>query len=774
MFGSKIDNLITLRDAGVDVPEFEVVRFGEVIDNQSAFAAFFQEQLSKKPAEASQNIHDYLADHLSVDPVICLDADYYAVRSASNLEDGAKDSFAGQFQTYLRVRQKDLLRRIYECFMSLASENVIAYIQQKTIEPDNIEMNVIVQRMVNSELSGVIFTSNPQGLLNEAVITVGKGLGENVVSEKTVTTSYYYHKTDQTYYYEGSTDYLTPRLVEKLMKVAMQLEELLGHGLDIEFSIVGEKVYILQARKITTLNFDHPLIMDNSNIVESYPGLSLPLTISFAEMIYQGVFTAQCRRFVQDEKIVTAQHDVLANMVGSYNGRLYYTISNWYYIINYLPLSSRIIPLWEEMLGLQHEKQTLGRQNLRIKARVAKNYVKELRHIEQNMAELNSYFLDVEERFNEQFNERLTISESMKMFHTIADELFSRWDLTLLNDIYTFINVGLLKKKLGNGANKVISRISNLESMKPVAALINLAYDKDKIPPDEYQTRFAAYIAKYGDRNVEELKLESKTFRTNPELLEARVAEYRKDMARLEKLHRSVNASPSNSGDDNRLLRRCKAGIRHREISRLNRSRIFGIARRIMLHVGHLLEEHKAIDDYSDVFYLTVEELDKYAKHSFDVREQIEKRKADYEMYAKLPAYSKLFFADAEFNKHHHSINTYTFNNEKDAIIGTPCSDGEVTGKVIFVDDPKNQPDTDGKIIITRSTDPGWVFILSTAKGVISERGSLLSHTAIISRELGLPSIVGVKNLTKILHDGDKISMNGQTGEIKIVKRAEP
>ena len=177
MFGSKIDNLITLRDAGVDVPEFEVVRFGEVIDNQSAFAAFFQEQLSKKPAEASQNIHDYLADHLSVDPVICLDADYYAVRSASNLEDGAKDSFAGQFQTYLRVRQKDLLRRIYECFMSLASENVIAKKKKKTIEPDNIEMNVIVQRMVNSELSGVIFTSNPQGLLNEAVITVGKGLG---------------------------------------------------------------------------------------------------------------------------------------------------------------------------------------------------------------------------------------------------------------------------------------------------------------------------------------------------------------------------------------------------------------------------------------------------------------------------------------------------------------------------------------------------------------------------------------------------------------------
>ena len=75
--------------------------------------------------------------------------------------------------------------------------------------------------------------------------------------------------------------------------------------------------------------------------------------------------------------------------------------------------------------------------------------------------------------------------------------------------------------------------------------------------------------------------------------------------------------------------------------------------------------------------------------------------------------------------------------------------------------------------MVTRSTDPGWVFMLSTAKGVISERGSLLSHTAIISRELGIPSIVGVKNLTKLLKTGDRVTMNGKTGEIKIESRAK-
>ena len=68
-------------------------------------------------------------------------------------------------------------------------------------------------------------------------------------------------------------------------------------------------------------------------------------------------------------------------------------------------------------------------------------------------------------------------------------------------------------------------------------------------------------------------------------------------------------------------------------------------------------------------------------------------------------------------------------------------------------------------------TDPGWVFLLATAKGVISEKGSLLSHTAIISRELKKPSIVGVEKLTDTVRTGDLIRMDGGTGKIEILGR---
>ena len=70
-------------------------------------------------------------------------------------------------------------------------------------------------------------------------------------------------------------------------------------------------------------------------------------------------------------------------------------------------------------------------------------------------------------------------------------------------------------------------------------------------------------------------------------------------------------------------------------------------------------------------------------------------------------------------------------------------------------------------------TDPGWVFLLISAKGVIAEKGSILSHTAIISREIKIPSIVGVDDATTIIKTGDYIKMDAYTGKIKILKRGK-
>ena len=777
MYGSKIDNLRTLREHGIAVPEFKIVKFDDAIDDRVAFAEFFATQIKQAPAEASAELKKYLRAHLKKDFAISLESEHYAVRSSSNLEDGASDSFAGQFKTFLQVSPDDLSLKIRDCFLSLVSENVLTYIKQKKLSPEQVEMNVLVQKMVASELSGVIFTANPQGLLNETVITVGAGLGEGVVGEKVATTSYFYNRTDDIYYFDGINEYLDDYLVRRIIDEVAKIEVVLGKYLDVEFALVGKSLWILQARPITTLKTDAPLVLDNSNIVESYPGISLPLTISFAEMVYSNVFESECRRVLRDENELKKQSHIFMQMVGSCNGRMYYKISNWYALIDYLPFHNKITPMWEEMLGIKNSAKRKSQANFRLRTRVAKNYLNELRKISKNMDWLNKYFIQVEREFRRDFTDELDLKQSIKIFHRVADQLIPHWDYTLINDMYAFINVGILKKQLGNQANELISNISNLESMKPVQEMVRLAYAKGNLSEEEYARRFEKYIEKYGDRNVEELKLESKTFRTNPEILQARIDDYCAHPKKLEQLYNSMmHVESKDLGKYGRLvraqLRRCENGIRNREISRLNRSRIFGMVRDIFRHIGKLLAQEKALARADDIYYLCIDEVEKYIRKPFDLKSIVAKRKAQYKILAQLPGYSKLIFVEREFDKLPTTINSHEQKLSRDFLRGTPCSNGKVTAKVLVVESAQDLQDAQGKILVTRSTDPGWVFALSTAKGVISERGSLLSHTAIISRELGVPAVVGVKDVTKILKTGDLVTINGSTGEIKVEKSA--
>ena len=91
----------------------------------------------------------------------------------------------------------------------------------------------------------------------------------------------------------------------------------------------------------------------------------------------------------------------------------------------------------------------------------------------------------------------------------------------------------------------------------------------------------------------------------------------------------------------------------------------------------------------------------------------------------------------------------------------------------MIVDVTDDKLDTTGKILVTKSTDPGWVFLIQNAIGIIAEKGSLLSHTAIISRELHKPAVVNVKDCTKLLHNGDIVELDANDGIIKLVKRGE-
>ena len=109
---------------------------------------------------------------------------------------------------------------------------------------------------------------------------------------------------------------------------------------------------------------------------------------------------------------------------------------------------------------------------------------------------------------------------------------------------------------------------------------------------------------------------------------------------------------------------------------------------------------------------------------------------------------------------------------EGDERHGLGCCPGVVRGKVRVVRDPRNVQLDHGSILVAEHTDPGWILIFPSALGVLVERGSLLSHAAIVARELGIPAIVSVPGVTRWLQDGDVVELDGSTGVVRKLNRS--
>ena len=193
----------------------------------------------------------------------------------------------------------------------------------------------------------------------------------------------------------------------------------------------------------------------------------------------------------------------------------------------------------------------------------------------------------------------------------------------------------------------------------------------------------------------------------------------------------------------------------------MNRSRLFGLSREIFLRIGKLLVKQGKLSYYRDIFYLYYDEL---YKSNLNYKELVRQRKLEFAEYEKIPTYSRLVFSGKIINKQ----KIGHINKLSDAeLFGVGTSEGVVEGEVIVINNPDITIDVTDKIIVTKMTDPGWVFLIRNCKGIIAEQGSLLSHTAIISRELKKPAIVNAKNVLIALRTGDRVRIDGLTGKIE-------
>ena len=735
MFGNKADNLILLNSDGFNIPQFYVVNDKKEI----VYGEYFE-------------------------------CNQYSIRSSANVEDGNKNSFAGQFSTYLYVDKKNIDATILKCLNFKENESLKSYINGSNYLMDNIKMNVIVQKMIDSDYSGIIFTSNPKGILNDKVIVVAEGVGKNVVEDLVDSTTYHMFDDDK-YYIENGKDILNASLMKELDEIIDKIAKKYGNLKDIEFAIKNNEIYILQMRNITTINTSQISIYDNSNIVESYPGVNMPLTISFAKKIYQGVFYSGFKRLMNDKKLNDQFLELSKTMVDDVNGHMYYIINSWYSILSMLPFNKKMIKIWNYMIGVS--SKTIKKQDFRIsifdKIKFGIRFLKYILNNNKNMNTVLEKFDLLYKNYKNEILDNKTVDDLLEYFENIYDEIIDYWDFTLINDMYTFIWTYVLKKYLKivkkmkcDDITNYITNISNIESLKPVNELKRIIKCKKSLSSSEFENLLNKFVDDYGDRYIGELKLESDTFRTNRKLLYDVIENYQNIDADTEPC---INNSV---GKQNFLFRNCKDGIALREKSRLDRTRIFGIARSVFIIIGKKLYDLGLLENEKDIFYLSLSDLKSKEKRIL-YKEIVAKNRLYYNKYLLMPEINKIIFTDRKFDFFYSSIDD---TRDENHLMGIACSTGIVEGEAYVVKDKNNLNVKKGAIVVTESTDPGWVYIISSVKGIISEHGSILSHSAIISRELNIPFITNIKKATRIIKNGDIVRINCDTGLVDIVKKA--
>lgn len=237
LVGGKAASLGKLLKAKTLVPP------GFVITTE-AYKKYFREGLPVKLRDEIFNAFDNLG------------AQKVAVRSSAVAEDSSTASWAGQLESYLNVARDDLIDRIHDCWNSIHSERALAYAGRLGISEEELLVGVVIQKMVNSEISGVMFTVNPVNKdVSELMIEAAPGLGEAIVQGAVTPDNFVLDKKTLKIKSKAlaAGSELSDNKLKAIAKLGVEIENRFGSPQDIEWALEKRKIYILQSRPITTL-----------------------------------------------------------------------------------------------------------------------------------------------------------------------------------------------------------------------------------------------------------------------------------------------------------------------------------------------------------------------------------------------------------------------------------------------------------------------------------------------------------------------------------------
>lgn len=715
-------------------------------------------------------------------------SDSFAVRSSALSEDSLEASFAGEFETILNVSsENDIFEAIHKVYNSHVSIRVQSYSKAKGIE-DSHEIAVVIQKMIQSEISGVLFTVDPVKI--DYTVMSGNfiyGLGEGLVSGEITPFPFTFRRNDGKYL--GSQE--LKKYSGKLYKIAKNIEKDMGCPQDIEWAIAEGKIYILQSRPITTLknndkyedecndSLKGDYLWSNSNFAEAVPDVMTPMTWSVLKtlMLYTEPFK------------VPGNHPFVGNICGrpyvniSVNASLMNasgtnlrdSLKKWENVFGFIPTDINV-PLikfnFVDILSVipGNIKWNLKAQKIFKKfpefvvsnPSWCKNMRNKLDDINDAESLIDAWNTELEPYF---FGSCIKLRAAMKIFQDSAFKL--RRDL-----------IRLVGEKDTNQLMSYLRGNSGLASLGPMTSLYKVA--AGLITKDEY-------VESYGYRGPHESELSIPSPDENSgfidsllkeltksdidvnKLFDNQQIEYKKALERLQIQYPQQYKKIVNN------LEKVSFNAGMREAIRSEYTRVYRVIRKYAVVAGKLT----GLGD--DVFFLKMSELQKFLKGDYQAADFIEKRKKDYQMYCSFPQYPTLiighFYPFKWAKDQNKRSDLYDFHAQKEVkvsseslIKGFAGAAGIVEGTVRKIDKIEDgYLLKEGEILVTSTTNIGWTPLFPIAAAIVTDIGAPLSHAAIVARELGIPAVVGCGNATMFLETGDRVIVDGGSGVVRKV-----
>jgi rifampicin phosphotransferase len=759
---------------------------------------------------------------------------HFAVRSSAVDEDSQTHSFAGQLDSFLNVPLAEVPERIVDVWCSGFSERVYLYRQQNRLTLPPPVPAVIVQEMVPAVAAGVAFSMDPvSGRSGTALVAAVRGLGDKLVSGESNSDNFEINRAQEiTKRTHSEAAAISDEQAIRVAALARQAAHRFGVPQDIEWAIADDALYLLQSRPITSLTGKGDLdgrfqLWDNSNIAESYAGITTPLTFSFARHVYEEVY----RQFVKILQVPTArierERDTFGRMLGLIQGRVYYNLLSWYRILGMLPGFSVNRRFMEQMMGVSKSLpdelvEEIARANSTSKWRDSLDLSRTLLGLAGNHFSLNRKMRAFYRRLQSALKPPATplaeqrADELAAYFRQLQRELLVHWDAPLINDFFAMIYYGLLRTLVkkwcddhaGSLQNNLLAGQGAIISEEPARRLVKMAelargnsnliaaletsswcqIQSQLASHPELDQAFRSYLDQFGDRCLEELKLETVTLGDSPVTLARSIGRLARQDGRQTK--RPVSASDLRNAAEKqalyrlgpvrrlvfkKILAQTRARVRDRENLRFERTRVFGRVRRIFVELGRRLQASGQLAQDRDIFYLTYEEALAFVEGTAvttSLAELVNLRKKEFEAYQKSSPADRFETRGMVYvgNSFQAPAEATPPGND---LRGIGCCPGVVRGRVRVILDPQSATPEPGEILVARRTDPGWITLLPAAAGLLVEFGSLLSHSAIVAREMGIPSIVAIPDLIKQLETGDLVEMDGSRGTVNIISQAD-